>query len=144
MERKKVDTLQEGKNLETPLGNYYFGEWKAQGRSHEPALLCGSNIANTTKFGATITFINENSPLLQSIGIILKGVDIEAYQVYLKIYDSWLPIAALTSYQTCIRSCFMCIALLRSTRVGPHKNKGDFKGGWTTMGVFGRFDGGAL
>lgn len=38
----------------------------------------------------------------------------------------------------------MSVALLRNTRVEPHKDRGDFKDGWAAMCWFGEFDCSAL
>lgn len=47
-------------------------------------------------------------------------------------------------YETSLRACFMCMALLRNTRVGPHKDRDDFKADWVAMCCFGEFEGSAL
>lgn len=126
------------------FGVYHFALWKQMGHSAMTPTLSSETIGNTEKFNHVDQFFRKIAPLIQTIGLLFRGVDIEVYTSYLINYNDWLDETPLRILQMSNRACFAGLALLRNTQVGPHKDSGDIKDGWVAMCAWGEFEGGEM
>lgn len=110
---------------------------------HDNEAIDGSNCSSGKKLNASGSFFDGMAPLIQGIGLTLNGVDETAYQSYVQVLDH-LRNTVPNVYQTSKRACFTGIAILRNSRVNPHKDTTGFPDAWAAMCCFGDFEGGAL